>query len=164
MTTPIHSQQTLSTSSLPGPPSVPAPSGIGAAPTTLASAAAPAPQEKGYIETGVLAVKAFIIRLFAMICSFFSKAEPVLPPPALPPLLPQVLRAEQPPQLKEETQLEIALLTAFTRLEPLVQNHICRQVGNKQSGWLVREDPCVRGKALIEANPRILEGYITLPT
>ena len=138
-----------------------APLGNGGAPTTMQSAAAPAPRDVGYVETAVLFIRDLIVKLFSMIFCCFRKAEE--PPVQLPPAAPAPAEPALP-QLVARVQEDIDLLNEFGRLPEEVQNRIYIRIGqDRHAYWLRRGSDLEAGRRKVQEDPRILLQYIVRP-
>lgn len=167
-----------------GRAALPAPAGVGAAPTNMESGNGlqPPPAEKGYVETFVHWVAGWVSWLFKKICCCFFKEEtPALQPNLAStehqqaPLEPNLASTEQqqappPPTLASPIQEEVNFMRAFEGLEELEKKRICMAVGREvhsranrwqQARFALRSFEDI-GMQEIERNPTVLGSHLTL--
>lgn len=166
----------------------PVPGGVGSTPTTLQSARPkePAPEEKGYVERAVHALRDWIVWLFNIMFGCFKKEVPPEPPklpepaptPAPPPKLPEPTpppapppppKAQEPPPQPEpapapkfETMGAAALWVSFNQIfsNDESKDFIYVQIGKtyKARNWTWSHAQL--GKWMVEQNPQLLIPFL----
>lgn len=165
------------------------PKGVGAAPTTIQSAAEPA-KELGYVESAVQWIAGLVSSIFTMICCCFftdeeadaeeEKLPPLLVPPTEEPELaspsptitevpPPAAVVEEPSQplatvVRDDIRAEVDLLDSFDELTENEKKVIYRKIGEKALRFYYpgqyRRSIEETGELEVKKNYRILKDYL----
>ena len=164
MMPPVRTLSNVPSSQPIGRTPLPVPGGSGSAPTTLQPAAG---ADQGYIATGILLIKDWLVWLLSKILSFLKREEPTpAPPAALPPPVPPAVLLPAP-ELVEPIRREVALLIAFNKLSTVEQQCIQSRIGKARSWWhrtWLFPDDRTFGGGEIQSNPAVLKQYMVPPT